>query len=467
VGRLQPDGWTPLFYLVAAAGIAAAIYFLSETPVGPAHFLLTAIALALATIAFLYPAVGIVLVIAAVLIMPPSTRIPGIGPISPNLLFSACTVLGFVFRLVQGRRSLAWSRYYLALAPLLVFHAGFAVAGYGPRSPFFLQTFVQGTFPFAVTSTAQRTRPILLLGLIGLVVAYTGRSLYLLVVEGFPSCWNPFPHNSGGLGPLRYGHTLYGDPATVLAWIANLMVGLTLGLFVFARTWQSRCFFLGTFIVATLIAWMSLARGGMVGSAIAVLAVAIMGIRARQTAPVAIGIGAATAIALFVSSCLPLLPHLQETMGIDLGRREESRGAILVEGVSRFTGANPLFTDVDIAEAEDWGGVPNLLIGDGPGTRRGYHSYVINSAVDYGLPFLAFVVLMLTLVVRNGARLVRAASTADPLVRGAAVGLFAGAIVAVFQAVFDTTLRVAGYAMVFWFLRGIESSLLSSFTPDE
>jgi hypothetical protein len=192
-----------------------------------------------------------------------------------------------------------------------------------------------------------------------------------------------------------------------------------------------------------------------------------MGIRARQTTPVAVGIGTAAAIAIFVSSCLPLLPHLQETMGIDLGRREESRGAILVEGVSRFTGPNPLFTDVDIAEAEDWGGMPNLLIGDGPGTRRGYHSYVINSAVDYGLPFLAFVVLMLFLVIRNGARLVRAASGADPLVRGAAVGLFAGAIVAVFQAVFDTTLRVAGYAMVFWFLRGIESSLLSSLSPDE
>jgi hypothetical protein len=145
------------------------------------------------------------------------------------------------------------------------------------------------------------------------------------------------------------------------------------------------------------------------------------------------------------------VPHLEENMGIDLGLREESRGAYWVEALSRYTG----------------GPLPNLLYGDGPGTRQGYHSYVLNSAVDYGLPFLALVILMGSNVLRNGLRLVRASGRAEPLVRGAAVGLFAGAIVAIFQAVFDTTLRVAGYAMVFWFLRGVEASLLSSLSPDE
>jgi hypothetical protein len=154
-------------------------------------------------------------------------------------------------------------------------------------------------------------------------------------------------------------------------------------------------------------------------------------------------------------------------MGIDLGRREDSRGTYLVEGVSRFMGPNPLFTEEEIAGTEDWGGLPNLLYGDGPGTRRGYHSYVLNSAVDYGLPFLALVILMGRNVLTNGMRLVRVSKHAEPLVRGAAVGLFAGAIVAIFQAVFDTTLRVAGYAMVFWFLRGVEASFLSSLSPDE
>jgi hypothetical protein len=467
VDRLQPGGWVPLGYFAVAIVVAYAIFAFSEAPVGPAHFLLTAVALGLAAVSFFYPALGIVLIISAVLIMPPSTRIPGLGPLSPNLLFSACTVLGFGMRLAGARRSLSWSRNYFALAPLLILHAAFALFGYGPRSAFFLQTFVQGTLPFAVSNTSQRTRPMLLLALVGLVIAYTARSLYLLVVEGFPSCWSPFPHYSGGLGPLRYGHTLYGDPATVLAWIANLMVALTFGMFVFARSWQSRAFFLATFIVAMLIAWMSLARGGMLGSSIAILAVCVLAFRAGRVRSMSLGVGTAVVVAAFVCSCLPLWPHLLETMGIDLGRRDESRGAVLIEGVSRFTGPNPLFTEEDIAGAGDWGGMPNLLIGDGPGSRRGYHSYVINSAVDYGLPFLGFLLLMFWMVLRNGARLVRAAARADPLIMGAAVGLFAGAIVAVFQAVFDTTLRVAGYAMVFWFLRGIESSLLSSLSPDE
>ena len=467
VDRLQPAGWIPFGYLIVAVILAFAIFAFSEVPVGPVHFVLTGIALALALVSLLYPALGIVLIISAVLIMPPSTRIPGLGPISPNLLFSACTLIGFIVRLLCARRSLSWSRNYFALAPLLILHGAFALFGYGPRSPFFLQIFVQGTLPFAVSNTSQRTRPMLLLGLVGLVIAYTARSLYLLVAEGFPSCWNPFPHYSGGLGPLRYGHTLYGDPATVLAWIANLMVALTFGLFVFARSWQSRAFFLTTFVVAMLIAWMSLARGGMIGSTIAILAVCILAVRVGRLKSTSVGIGTAILVAGFVCSCLPLWPHLLETMGIDLGRREESRGAILVEGVSRFTGPNPLFTEADIADTGDWGGIPNLLIGDGPGSRRGYHSYVINSAVDYGLPFLGFVLLMFWCVLRNGARLVRLAARADPLIMGAAAGLFAGTIVAVFQAVFDTTLRVAGYAMVFWFLRGIESSLLSSLAPDE
>ncbi len=134
-------------------------------------------------------------------------------------------------------------------------------------------------------------------------------------------------------------------------------------------------------------------------------------------------------------------------MGIDLGGGGETRGGMLVEGVSRFTGP----------------GVPNLLIGDGPGSRLGYHSYVINSAVDYGLPFLGLVIL--TFRLRHSERRTARPSCqarAEPLVHGAAVGLFAGAIVAIFQAVFDTTLRVAGYAMVFWFLRGIEASIFSA-----
>ncbi|MFN0072782.1 MAG: hypothetical protein ACKVVP_14960 [Chloroflexota bacterium] len=467
VDRLQPTGWAPFGYLALAAGLAVAIYGLSEIPVGPAHFVLTLVALALAAVAVVYPACGIVLVIGAVLIMPPSTRVPGIGPISPNLLFSVATALGFLIRLLQARRSLAWSSLYFALTPLLVLHAAFALVGYGPRAPVFFQTFVQGTFPFAVTNTAQRSQSMLMLGLIGVVTAYTSRSLYLLVVEGFPSCWNPYPHYSGGLGPLRYGHTLYGDPATVLAWIANLMVALTFGLFAFARSWQSRVFFLITFLVSLLVAWMSLARGGMIGSAIAITVVSVLAWRAHRKVTTALGVTLALGVITFVSSCLPLIPHVQETMGIDLGRRDESRGAILVEGLSRFTGPNPLFSEEDIADAGDWGGMPNLLVGDGPGARRGYHSYVINSAVDYGLPFLGLVLLMLWLILRNGVRLVRATREADPLVRGAAIGLLAGAIVAVFQAVFDTTLRVAGYAMIFWYLRGIEASLLSSLTRDE
>jgi hypothetical protein len=467
VEKLQPTGWVPLGYLAISITVAYTIYISSESAIGPAHFILTGIALILAMVSLLCPALGITLVVAAVLVMPPSTRIPGLGPVSPNLLFSACTVLGFVIRLVRARRSLSWSRNYFALVPLLIWHGLFALFGYGPRSPFFLQTFVQGTLPFVVSNTSQRTRPMLLLGLIGLITAYTARSLYLLVVEGFPSCWNPFPHYSGGLGPLRYGHTLYGDPATVLAWVANLMVALTFGLFVFARSWQSRVFFLITFIVAMLIAWMSLARGGMIGSSIAIAVVCVLAIRRGQLKSASVGIGTSILVAAFVCSCLPLWPHLLETMGIDLGRRDDSRGAILVEGVSRFTGANPLFTEEDIAGAGDWGGMPNLLIGDGPGSRRGYHSYVINSAVDYGLPFLGLVLLMFWCVLRNSARLVRASARGDPLIMGAAVGLLAGAIVAVFQAVFDATLRVAGYAMVFWFLRGIESSLLSSLTRDE
>jgi hypothetical protein len=52
-------------------------------------------------------------------------------------------------------------------------------------------------------------------------------------------------------------------------------------------------------------------------------------------------------------------------------------------------------------------------------------------------------------------------------IRGAVVGLLADAIVAIFQAVFETTLRVAGYASMFRFLRGSEASLLSSLSSEE
>ncbi len=191
----------PFGYLALASVIAVSIYGFSEVPIGPGHFILTAIALALAAVSLLYPALGIVFVIAAVLIMPPSTRIPGLGPLSPNLLFSACTVLGFLVRLVRDRRSLAWSRYYFALVPMLIWHAASALFGYGPQSLFFLQTFVQGTLPFTISSTAQRTRPMLILGLIGLVTAYTARSLYLLVVEGVPVVLESLPALQRWAGP--------------------------------------------------------------------------------------------------------------------------------------------------------------------------------------------------------------------------------------------------------------------------
>ena len=68
---------------------------------------------------------------------------------------------------------------------------------------------------------------------------------------------------------------------------------------------------------------------------------------------------------------------------------------------------------------------------------------------------------------QNGVRLVRVSVRAEPLIRGAVVGLLADAIVAIFQAVFETTLRVAGHAIMIRFLRGSEASLLSSLSSEE
>lgn len=467
--RMQPVGWGAAAYALAAIVLTLAIHVLTSNAVGTAHYALTVLALVLAIVALRYPALGMVLIIAAVLIMPPGTRIPGLGPVSPNLLFSAATVAGFLGHVViaalRGRALLPWINLYVALLPMLGFHTAFALVGYGPRAWLFLQTFLQGVYPLVVTRTAMRQPSMLLAGLTCLVTVWTARSLFLLTRYSFNDCWNPYPHNSGGLGALRYGHTLYGDPATVLAWIANLMVGLSFGMFVFAKAWPSRLYFFFTFVVSMLIAWLSLARGGMLGSAIAVVVVSILAYQARRRASMMVGVATAIGIACFSGSCLPIVPHVAESLGIQVDQAApapapfpDPRFSVWCQGINRYGG----FCAADeIVDADDSGGLPNLLIGDGPGARRGYHSYVINSAVDYGLPFLALVLLMGTLILKNGVRLVCVSARGDHLVHGAAVGLFAGAVVASLQAVFDSTLRVVGYALIFWYLRGIETSLLA------
>lgn len=350
-----------------------------------------------------------------------------------SLFYTAMGALVFVATvrvlLKQGHLVVAKTEVFPALA-LLTVPALYAAVGYGPNARIHLLQFGLPIVWYLVFRVVVRHPRDGIKVFVFLVVSYLVFAAALL-----PNMVTGMDLYGGYLrgGSLPNVHIF--QQATAVAWLFNLAATLMFGVFLHTRRLMRFASGLAGAVFASA-SLLTFSRGAVVGLIVGVAALMVLGNRGRAGGR---WVGFFLAIGLVMVIYLsPVWDYTMVYKGLGSEvAMEDSRLHLALRGLEEIM-SSPL-----------WG---SGVVGSPA------HSLVLDTAIQYGVPYAAAFFAIFFLFFRRSWELASRVGQFRPgLVRGILTGCCASFVVMIIQSIFDPTLNVMTYGLVFWTLRGIES----------
>ncbi len=368
----------------------------------------------------------------------PETYLGGIRFLSPPLLILAATLAASLVHTITTGQRLPMSKLIVLVGLLIGWHLLYFLAGFGPQAGLRMYTFAQGAIivfvaSWVIDSPKQATRVIY-----AWTLAWTILSVVLIIQFIRWLDLNSYTLATAARIPDSFATLTFANPnVNILAMTGGLFVPVALELSIAKQKLSTRLVWIAALVIIVTAILLTFSRAGIVGLFMSLgIWLVLRAPMRRSTGPKRLHSLAIVGVCAFViwlvlSSVVPAASRLGEARGEISGRLSMAKvGYAVVE-------ENPL-----LGTGADDGN---------PGT----HSYIVKSAMEFGVFYLLLFSSLYLLLLYNGWRLYRAREV-DPLISGISLGITVATIVALPQTFFAITFQTSMFTVVFWTLQVIQ-----------